>query len=150
MKRSKVYFAWLVGAVLILTVPIPEKAQSAPQDIVVTEKDNGKDITLHGDQRLIIRLTSPGGPAGWSALMTPDSILAFTAKPEPEQKKQPDSKAGAVPMVGGSRPEEFAFRAARFSESSTQWFALIFCTAQCDLKDGSAKVFKLGIMTKKN
>jgi predicted secreted protein len=152
MKPSTMNAIWLVGAVLILTVPIPERAQSAPQDIVVTEKDNGKDITLHGDQRLIIRLPAPGGtPYFWSALMTQGSLLAFTAKPAPTQQKQ-ESKTGPqdIVMVGGSHDDEFAFCAARFTESSSEWFTLIFCTAQCDLKDRSAKTFKLGITTKKN
>jgi hypothetical protein len=124
---------------------VPAKARSAQPDIVVTEQDNGKDITLHGSQRLIIRLPSTG-PYSWSALMSPDDLLAFTKAPAPEEKKK---NGNAMLMVGGSHDQIFAFRAAEFTESSSQWFQLIFCRAPCDLKDPSAKIFKLGITTQK-
>ena len=80
--------------------------------------------------------------------MTPDSVLAFTKAPAPKEKKRAGPQD--MPMVGGSHSEEFAFRAAHFTENSSQWFKMIFCAAQCDLKDSSAKIFKLGITTKEN
>jgi hypothetical protein len=150
MIQTKVTAGWLLGAVTALSVaaPVSAKAQTAPPDIVITAKDNGKDITLHGSQRLVIRLSSPGGtPFSWSALMTPDSLLAFTDPPPPEEKS--DGMKG-MPMVGGPHQTVFAFHAARFTESSSEWFKLIFCSSQCDLKDRSAKIFKLGITTKKD
>jgi hypothetical protein len=89
MKLSKMNAAWLLCAVMALIVGVPAKAQSAPPDIIVTAQDNGKDITLHGSQRLIVRFSFPGGTGyGWSALMTPDSVLAFTKAPAPKEKKQ--------------------------------------------------------------
>jgi hypothetical protein len=149
MKLSKMNATWLLCAVTALILGVPAKAQSAPPDIIVTAQDNGKDITLHGSQRLIVRFSFPGGTGyGWSALMTPDSVLAFTKAPAPKEKKQAGQQD--MPMVGGSHNQEFAFRAAHFTESSSQLFTMIFCTAQCDLKDSSAKIFKLGITTKKN
>jgi hypothetical protein len=145
MKLSKTKTVWVLGAVVALTVGVPAKARSVQPDIVVTEQDNGKDITLHGSQRLIIRLPSTG-PYSWSPLMRPDAQLAFTKAPAPEEKKK---NGDAMPMVGGSHDQVFAFRAAEFTESSSQWFQLIFCRAPCDLKDPSAKIFKLGITTQK-
>ena len=145
MKLSKTSAAWLLCAVMVSIMGVPSKALSAQPDIVVTEQDNGKDITLHGSQRLIIRLPSTG-PFSWSALMTPDDLLAFTKAPAPEKKKK---NGDAMPMVGGSHDQVLAFRAAEFTESSSQWFQLLFCRAPCDLKDPSAKIFKLGITTQK-
>jgi hypothetical protein len=58
MKLSKMNAAWLLCAVMALIVGVPAKAQSAPPDIIVTAQDNGKDITLHGSQRLIVRFPS--------------------------------------------------------------------------------------------
>jgi predicted secreted protein len=70
-------------------------------DVVVTEQDNGKDVTLHGDQRLIIKLSSqPGTGYGWSALMTPDSFLAFTKPPAPAPQPKTQDRM-APPMLGG-------------------------------------------------
>jgi hypothetical protein len=138
----------LLGAAIALSMGVTTSARSAPADIVVTDQDNGKDITLHGSQRLIIRLTTPSGtPYGWSALMAPDSQLTFTKAPEP---KKPAGKTGQqIMMVGRPQDAVFAFRAAHFSESSSQWFTMILCTAKCDQKDPSNKVFNLGITTQK-
>jgi len=122
-------------------------AKAAQPDIVITEQDNGKDVTLHDDQRLIIKLPRSGGtPFGWSALMHPDSILAFTTAPN---ETPPDKPANRLPMAGGPGQEIFAFKAAHFTETSSQWFMLIFCGVQCDLKDSNAKIFKIGVTTKK-
>jgi hypothetical protein len=145
MKLSKTGATWLLCAVMASIMAVPAKARSVQPDIVVTEQDNGKDITLHGSQRLIIRLPSTG-PYSWSPLMRPDAQLAFTKAPAPEEKKK---NGDAMPMVGGSHDQVFAFRAAEFTESSSQWFQLLFCRAPCDLKDPSAKIFKLGITTQK-
>jgi hypothetical protein len=130
---------------------IPVQARAAEPDVVVTEQDNGKDVTLHGDQRLIIKLSSqPSTGYGWSALMTPDSFLAFTTPPAPAPAPQPKTQDRmAPPMLGGKSEQVFAFRAAHFTETSSEWFLLIFCDpAQCDLKD--AKIFKIGVKTQKN
>jgi hypothetical protein len=138
---------------LIAAAPVAANAQGAVPDIVVTEKDNGRDITLHGSQRLIIRLTDPGGPSSWSALMRPDSILAFTETPVPEGERQhypATTPQPAAPVIGGPHDQIIAFRPISFTESSSQWFTLIFCDAQCDFKDPSARIFKLAITTKKN
>ncbi len=149
MKPSKMNATWLLCAVMALIVGAPAKAQSAPPDIIVTDHDDGKNITLHGNQRLIVRFSFPGGTGyGWSALMTPDSVLAFTKAPAPKEEKQAGRQD--MPMAGGPDNEEFALRAAHFTESYGQWFTMIFCRAPCDLKDSSAKTFKLGITTKKN
>jgi predicted secreted protein len=148
MKLSTKNAAGLLGVVIALSMGVPTSARSAPADIVVTDQDNGKDITLHGSQRLIVRLTTPSGtPYSWSALLTPDSQLAFTKAPDP---KKPAGKTGqAILMVGGPHDEVFAFRAAHFSESSSQWFTMILCRAKCDQQDPSNKVFNLGITTQK-
>jgi hypothetical protein len=145
MKLSKTSATWLLCAVMASIMGVPSKARSAQPDVVVTEQDDGKDITLHGSQRLIIRLPSTGAYS-WSALMGPDDLLAFTKAPTPEKKKK---NADAILMVGGSHDQVFAFRAAKFTESSSRWVQLIFCRAPCDLKESSAKIFKLGITTQK-
>jgi hypothetical protein len=154
MNPRKMKAGWLLCAVtaLSMAVPVSAKAQTAPPDIVVTAKDNGKDITLHGSQRLVIRFSSPAGiPFSWSALMTPDALLAFTDPPPPEQKN--DSMKGGMKggmlMVGGPHETVFAFHAARYTETSSEQFMLIFCSLQCDLKNRTAKIFKLDITTKK-
>jgi hypothetical protein len=150
MKRATTKAIRPLCAMIALTMGLsgPARAQSAPPDIVVTAKNNGKDITLHGNQRLIVRLSESPNGYGWSALMTPDSILAFTDKPE--EKKQPEAATGQLPMVGGASDRVFAFRPASYTESSSQWFMLIYCGPQCNLKDRAAKIFKIGVKTQKN
>jgi predicted secreted protein len=131
-----------------LAIAIPALAKAAQPDIVVTEQDDGKEFTLHGDQRLIVKFTSPSGtPYSWSALMTADSLLAFTDKPASPPKSQ--DRPGQIMMVGGPHEQVFAFRAARFTETSSEWFGLIFCSLQCDLKDGTAKLFKIEVKTQR-
>lgn len=147
MKSLSLNAAWLLCGLAAFIVGIPVQSHAAQPDIIVTEKDNGKDITLHGDQRLIMRFTVPGGTGFfWSALMTPDSLLAFTKSAPPKPKKQ---KNDDMPMVGGPHDEELAFRAAHFTESSSESFTLIFCRARCDLKSDSTKTFTLGVTTQK-
>jgi predicted secreted protein len=129
--------------------------QAAEPDIVVTEQDNGKSVTLHGDQRLIVKLSAqPSTGYGWWALMTPDSLLAFTTQPAAKSKIADETQDKtrdrmALPIVGGPQQQEFAFRAARFTETSSQWFLLIFCGPQCDLKDTAAMIFKIAVNTQK-
>jgi predicted secreted protein len=87
MKLSTKNAAGLLGAVIALSMGMPTSARSAPADIVVTDQDNGKDITLHGSQRLIVRLTTPSGtPYSWSALLTPDSQLRSRRHPTPRTR----------------------------------------------------------------
>ena len=70
----------LLGAAIALSMGVTTSARSAPADIVVTDQDNGKDITLHGSQRLIVRLTTPSGtPYGWSALIVAAIWLVIAA-----------------------------------------------------------------------
>jgi predicted secreted protein len=147
MKRPQGRAALAVCTSVALAAFAAGTAKAAQSDIVITEQDNGKDVTLHDGQRLIIKLPRSGGtPYSWSALMEPDSILAFTTAPE---EKPRDKPANALPMVGGPGQEIFAFKAAHFTESSSQWFRLIFCGVQCDLKDSNAKMFKIGVTTMK-
>ena len=136
-------------AMVAMIAGIPVQARAAGPDVVVTEQDNGKDVTLHGDQRLIIKLSSqPSTGYGWSALMTPDSFLAFATPPAPAPQPKTQDRI-APPMVGGKSEQVFAFRAVHFTETSSEWLLLIFCgPAQCDLKD--AKIFKIGVKTQKN
>jgi hypothetical protein len=138
----------LFGAMAAMIAVTAVQARAAGPDIVVTEQDNGKDVTLHGGQRLIVKLSSPGGTGySWSALMTPDSFLAFTTGPAPAPKPKIQDRM-APPMPGGQSEQVFTFRAAHFTETSSEWFLLIQCgPAQCDLKD--AKIFKIGVKTQK-
>jgi predicted secreted protein len=88
-------------AMMAMIAGIAAQARAAGPDVVVTEQDNGKDVTLHGDQRLIIKLSSqPGTGYGWSALMTPDSFLAFTTPPAPAPQPKTQDRM-APPMLGG-------------------------------------------------
>jgi hypothetical protein len=48
----------LFCAMVAMIAGIPAQANAAGPDIVITEQDNGKDVTLHGDQRLIIKLSA--------------------------------------------------------------------------------------------
>jgi predicted secreted protein len=139
----------LFCAMVAMIAGMPAQANAAGPDIVITEQDNGKDVTLHGDQRLIIKLSAqPSTGYGWSALMTPDSFLAFATQPAPAPHPKAQDRI-APPMVGGQSEQVFGFRAAHFTETSSEWFLLIFCgPAQCDLKD--AKIFKIGVKTQKN
>jgi predicted secreted protein len=139
----------LFCAMVAMIAGIPAQANAAGPDIVITEQDNGKDVTLHGDQRLIIKLPSqPSTGYSWSALMTPDSFLAFTTEPAPAPKPKTQDRM-APPMLGGQSEQVFAFHAAHFTGTSSEWFLLVFCgPAQCDLKD--AKIFKIGVKTQKN
>ena len=144
MRRPQGLTALAVCASAALAALAPGTAKAAPPDIVITDQDNGKDVTLHDGQRLIIKLPRRGGtPYSWSALMEPDSVLAFTTAPQEKQ----DRPANGMPMAGGSGQQVFAFKAAHFTESSSQWFMLIFCGVQCDLKDDNAKIFKIGVTT---
>jgi predicted secreted protein len=146
MGRSKGRALLACCVVAALAAAIPGTAKSAAADIVVTDQDNGKDVTLHDGQRLIIKLTAPGGtPYRWSALMQQDSILAFTTPP----KEKPQERPTGLPVVGGPSQETFAFKAARFTETSSQSFMLIFCNAPCDLKDDGARIFRIGVTTKR-
>jgi hypothetical protein len=137
---------WLLCAMTALVPGVSGPAKAQAPDIVITDKEAGRDITLHGKQRLIIRLPEIPNGFGWSALMTPDALLAFTAAPK---QNRPAATGGQLPMVGGSSDRIFAFRAARYTESSSERFMLIYCGPQCDLKDSAAKIFKLGITTRK-
>jgi predicted secreted protein len=139
--------ASLLCAAMIAGTPLP--ARAAGPDVVVTEQDNGKDVTLHGDQKLIIKLAAPGGTGyAWSALMTPDSLLAFTAPAAPAPKPKAQDRM-AMPIAGGQSEQVFAFRAAHFTETFGERFMLILCGPSCDLKDSSAKIFKIGVTTQK-
>jgi hypothetical protein len=151
MRRSSANAGRLLCAVMVLTAAIPLQArtQKAPPDIVVTDQDDGKEITLHGDQRLIVRLPSPGGTAYiWSALMRPDSVVAFAKNPAPKDQKRQDRRE--VPIPGAPQNEEFAFHAAWFTETRAEPLTLILCPAQCDVKDPSTKLFKVSVTTRKN
>jgi hypothetical protein len=54
-------------AMVAMIAGIAVQARAAGPDVVVTEQDNGKDVTLQGDQRLIIKLSSqPGTSANGS------------------------------------------------------------------------------------
>jgi predicted secreted protein len=148
MKALNLRVRSILCTAAALAIAIPAQAKAAKPDIVVTEQDDGKEFTLHGDQRLIIKFTSPSGtPYSWSALMNPDSMLAFTDKPASPPKSQ--DRPSQIMMVGGPHEQVFAFRAARFTETSSEWFRLIFCSTQCDLKDGTAKVFKIEVKTQR-
>jgi hypothetical protein len=152
MKPPGMNAAWLLGAVLALSFGGPAMAQGAPPDIVVTEKDNGKEITLHGKQRLIVRLPSPGGtPYLWSALMRPDFSLVFTKAPALKEAKPPQAKAGERdnPMLGGFHDDVFAFSAASFTETFAEPLTMILCGIQCDPKEPAAKLFKVTVTTRK-
>lgn len=147
MTRLQTCTALAVCASLALAAVATGTAEGAEPDIVLTEQDAGKDITLHDGQRLIIKLPHGGGsPYGWFALMYPDSILAFTPAPKETPKKPP---ANGHPMLGGQEQTIFAFMPARFTESSSLSFMLIYCGPQCDIKDSNARVFKIGVTTTK-
>jgi hypothetical protein len=81
---------------------IAVQARASGPDVVVTEQDNGKDVTLDGDQRLIIKLSSqPGTGYGWSGLMTADSSLAFHDPARATaQNAGPDGSANAWRQIG--------------------------------------------------
>lgn len=135
---------WLLCAVLVPFVADPSAAQDAPKDIVLTENDNGKSVTLSGKQRLVIKLPSTAGTGyAWSALMTPDSILAFADNPA-------DAKPAATgkPTVGGSSQTVLSFRPVRYTESYSASFTLIYCRAPCSLKDAGTRTFQVGVTTK--
>jgi predicted secreted protein len=136
--------AFRLCALLLLFTATPSIAQDAPKDIVLTDKDNGKSITLSARQRLVIKLPSTAGTGyGWSALMTPDSVLAFTDSPT-------DAKPAttASPMVGRPTPTVLSFRPVRYTESYSTSFTLIYCRAPCSPKDTGTKTFQIGVTTK--
>jgi hypothetical protein len=142
----------LLCAAMILTVgaSVPAKAQSTPPDIVLTQKDAGKDVTLTGHQRLIVRLPDRFGTAGygWSVLMHPGGPLAFTDAPP--AAPAPQLGPNDLPMVGGRGAETvIAFRPAKFTERSSQPVTLIYCNSSCDVKDKGVKIFHFAVRTKK-
>lgn len=144
---SEILFACAVLAAL--SSAAPAAAQSGPADITITQADNGKEITLRRNQRLIIRLANPLGDSGygWSALMSPNSPLGFAEK-QPAPPK-PDQTPGA-PRIGGEYADTIiAFRPVRYTESYSQRFTLIYCRFDCDLRADGAKIFWFAITTRK-
>ncbi len=150
MRPSRATMLLLCAATAgLMIAAAPAAAQKTLPDITVTSADNGKEITVRRNQRLIVQLANPLGTAGygWSALLHPLSPLRFADKqPAPPQPKQ---APGAPPMVGVAPDEVIAFSPARYTESSSYRFMLIYCRFDCDLKDQAAKIFTLAVTTKK-
>jgi hypothetical protein len=150
MKTRTLSAVWCCCALtLIVASPVLAKPRRAPPDVVVTEADDGKEVTLHGDQKLVVRLSEPGGPYIWWALWSQYSNVNL-AKQQPKLViKPPPSASPSHPMVGGSADRSFVFVPTKSTENFGIPLALIYSTPQFDLKGPGIKIFKVRVTTKK-
>ncbi len=141
---TRIMSAFLSCTILLACAISAARAQNATNDIVLTEMDNGKDVTLSGKQKLVIKLPVTSGTGyGWSALMTPDSILAFADNPA-----EAKPAATGTARTGGSSQTVLSFRSVRYTETYASSFTLIYCRAPCNPGDRGTKTFRIGVTTK--
>jgi hypothetical protein len=121
----------------------------APPDVVVTEADDDKEVTLHGHQKLVVGLSEQVGPYMWWVLWSEDSNENL-AKQQPKPViKPPPGASSSHPMVGGSVDRNFVFVPTKSTENFGIPLALIYSTPQFDLKDPGIKIFKVRVTTQK-